>query len=95
MDVEITEHLARVAIDLRKRGDWATAIEVAATSGVAGRTTRHHLTRLVKVGVVELVEAFPGHRYRWSTAPSEKCEAFVVKLDAVIGALGLEAEERR
>lgn len=47
-----------------KRGEWLTSKQIAAETGISGRTVRHHLLRFVRFGIAEVTAFYPGHRYR-------------------------------
>ena len=76
---EISEHQVAVFEHL-KDGAWKTSAEVALATRIAGRTARHHLTKLVALGVLEEARIFPGHRYRLNGRPSARAAEFVKRL---------------
>ena len=64
---EISIHAVRVYTYLEACGQkWATAADVASGAQVAPRTARMYVKRLVDLGIADLAEVFPAHRYRVS-----------------------------
>lgn len=86
---EISLHETRVYLALRASGGWMTNSEVAAAAGVAGRTARAHTLRLVGLGVLDLAEVFPAHRYRLSEKAPRRNAAYVNRLEAAAAVFGL------
>lgn len=63
-DGQISLHLVKVWRFVKDRKDWFTAQDVKDATQVAERTSRNHITRLVKAGILESAPLFPEHRYR-------------------------------
>ncbi len=68
---EISIHAVRVYALLLDRvatqeHGWVTANEIAAGAEVAPRTARAYAKRFVDLGIADLAEVFPAHRYRLS-----------------------------
>ena len=79
---EISLHLVRVFESARTHSGWLTAKEIADRAGVAGRTARAHSAKLVALGIFDVAEVFPGHRYRLSELAEKRNKAFVQRLEA-------------
>ena len=45
-------------------GKWLTSKEIAEKANISGRTARMLNLRYAKLGISELVNVFPAHRYR-------------------------------
>ncbi len=69
---------------------WLTSKEVAKSSGVADRTARHHLLRLVKLGVLDQAEVFPAHRYRLSKFADKRNASYKIRLDQAAEVFGVD-----
>lgn len=80
---EVSVHLARIFLAIRC-GKWMTAKEVATIAVVDGATARGHLRRLVKQGLLDQAEVFPGHRYRMSSVAEKRNLAFVRRLEQAV-----------
>lgn len=89
----VSLHEAKVYLALKgKPGMWMTNKDVSAASGVAERTARMHTLRLVKLGVIEVAQVFPGNRYRWTDKPQRK-PTYLKKLTDAIAVFGLETKQ--
>jgi DNA-binding transcriptional ArsR family regulator len=70
---EISIHLCKVWMCLKQNPKWMTTREIGEkVEGVAIRTISMHLLYLVKSGLVDQIEVFPGHRYKMSEMPSKR-----------------------
>lgn len=88
---EVSVHEALVARALRNSGAWMTHHDIRAaitTMAVADRTVRHHVLRLVGLGLVDKAEVFPAHRYRWSEMAGKRNLAYLQRLDRAIEVFG-------
>jgi hypothetical protein len=79
---EVSIHRVRVFRFVRSTGRWVTAKEIAAASAVAERTARHHAFELVKLGLFDQAEVFPGHRYRLSAQAEKRNKAYLLRMSA-------------
>jgi len=87
---EISIHELSVWLALKRAGKWITNDELfAMVDGVRPRTVRTHTKKFVELGLVDLAEVFPGHRYRISEMASKRNKAYVLRLDAAIEQFGL------
>ena len=79
---EVSEHLCKVFMCVRSSNGWVTAKDVSAASGVAERTSRAHLSRLVKLGLFDQAETFPAHRYRMSTKAGKRNISMLQRIES-------------
>jgi len=91
----ISEHLCRVYVFVRERGDWTTAHEIAKSARVAPRTARAHALRLVKAGIFDLVAVFPGHHYRVASNAAQRNRGFMQRLEHAAAVFGHADSARR
>ena len=84
---EISIHMVRIVRVLRSSG-WMTVKGIATSASVARRTAAKHLLCLLKLGLIDQAEVFPGHRNRWSEMAGKRNAAFVERLDRAAVALG-------
>lgn len=77
---EVSEHEVRVYRALCGER-WLTTAEVSEVAKVAPRTARHHCKRLHDLGLVDMAEVFPGHRYRASAHAKKRNAAYVRRLE--------------
>jgi predicted transcriptional regulator len=83
---EISAHEVRLYQTLLS-SEWVTSKDAAHKSNVAARTARHHLRRLVELGICDLAEVFPAHRYRISKMASKRNKAYLLRLEYAMEAL--------
>lgn len=85
---EVSVHEVRVYKALTN--GWQTAKEIGdATKGVASRTVRAHLHRLVALGIADQAEVFPGHRYRRSVKAVQRNRSYVQRLELAAEVFGI------
>ncbi len=85
---EISRHEVLVYRVLAE-GGWVTTREIAETTGVAPRTARAHALKLVRLGIADQAEVFPGHRYRISEHASKRNRAYHDRIQRAGEALGI------
>ena len=78
---EVSLHLVKVYMFLKGRIDWVTSKDVAQGAHIAERTARHHLLKLVRLGIVDQAEVFPAHRYHLSRLAEKRNKSFVQRLE--------------
>jgi DNA-binding transcriptional ArsR family regulator len=78
---EVSRHQILVFRFLQQATVWVTAKDVAKATKVASRTARHHLLLLTKMGLVDVAEVFPGHRYRFSEKAGKRNAAYLQRLE--------------
>jgi len=87
---EISIHQARLFIAARGASEeWLTANQLAEKARVAPRTARQHAKRLVDLGILDMAEVFPGHRYKFNEIAEKRNKAYMLRLERAIEALGL------
>lgn len=87
---EVSAHEVRVWRYLQsKQGEWSDTAEVAAHANVARRTAGNHLKRLTTLGLVDMAEVFPSHRYRVAEKADKRNIAYVQRLERAADALGI------
>jgi len=79
---EISQHEVKVYRALfNQRGEWLSSRDIERlVSGVAPRTIRHHVKKLVDNGLADVAELFPGHRYRWSEKAERRNKSYLLRL---------------
>jgi predicted ArsR family transcriptional regulator len=86
---EVSVHEARVYLALLAGDRWLTANDVAEQASVAPRTARAHCLKLVRLGLVDQVETFPAHRYRWSEKGSKRNRGYLQRLEQAVSVFGI------
>ena len=87
---EITKHEVKVYRVISQNPEkWFSNQEIAdRLNGVSGRTIRLHTKRFVQLGLVDLAEVFPRHKYRWSAKADKRNYSYLSRLkqaDEVFG----------
>ena len=84
---EVSLHEVLVWRGLDKK--WRTHKEIFKKIGgkVAERTVRAHTQKLVALGLIEVVEVFPGHRYRIKATST--VSDYIKRLEAAAEAFGV------
>lgn len=78
---EISEHEVRIYRTLKKEPErWMTHAEIEKSSGVCARTVRQHTLKLVRLGLLDMVELFPRHRYRFSEKGHRRNKSYAQRL---------------
>lgn len=77
----ISEHLYRIYVFVRDAKTWVTNKDIETGAKVSGRTARAHSLRLVKAGVFDQAEIFPGHRYRVTAKADKRSRGYVQRLE--------------
>ena len=78
---EISVHQVRIYVALKDANAWMTNKQIAELAGVAERTARQLTFNLVKLGVLDLAEVFPAHKYRMSEKASKRNASYVNRLE--------------
>jgi DNA-binding transcriptional ArsR family regulator len=87
---EVSVHQAKLYMVARKNPSrWFTTRELAEASGIAIRTASMHASRLVKLGVLEVRELFPGHRFRLAQTATKGAKPHATRLDEAVEIFGL------
>ncbi len=87
---EVSSHEVRLYRAAKASGaTWLTSQDLAQAAGVASRTARAHAAKLVKLGILDLAEVFPAHRYRFSDKADKRNQAYIHRLDKAAEVFGL------
>ena len=81
---EVSFNQVRVYSHLKTTGAWMTNREIAATLKISLRNASLHTQTLVKLGIFDQAEVFPGHRYRYSTKAKKRNLAYVQRLEEAV-----------
>lgn len=90
--VTISHHEALVAAALAgSPDDWTAHPDLyeRLAGQVSPRTVRHHVKRLVDLGLVDVIRTFPLHRYRWSDHANVRNHAYLTRLYEAASAMGI------
>lgn len=78
---EISLHQLKAFNFVRECNRWVTAAEIASNAGIAPRTARLHALKLTNLGIFDIAEVFPAHRYRFSEKARKRNKAFMLRLE--------------
>ena len=79
---EISIHETRAFAALVNNKDrWITSNDLAGESLIAQRTARAFLLKFTKLGIVDLAEVFPAHRYRLAEKAGKRNAGYVGRLE--------------
>lgn len=88
---EVSLHQLKVYQIIRQTDGWTTASEVIKKiEGVASRTVRAHIFKMVKIGILDQAEVFPEHRYRLSKFADKRNKAYSQRLEQAAEVFGLK-----
>lgn len=68
---------------------WVSNRDVAQMTGVAERTVRMHTLRLVNLGILDMAEVFPAHRFRLAKMADKRNKGYVTRLENACEVFGL------
>lgn len=79
---EISLHEIKIYRALHDRPEqWLTNDEILQLVGdMSGRTVRAKTSKFVALGMVDVAEVFPAHRYRWSKKAKQRNAAYLQRL---------------
>jgi hypothetical protein len=78
---EVSIQEVQVYHALATHKQWLTNKEIAKLSGVASeRTVRFQTRKLVQLGLIDIAEVFPGHRFKWSEKGEKRNQAYALRL---------------
>jgi DNA-binding IclR family transcriptional regulator len=86
---EVSVHEVRAYLALKGAAGWLTSLALAGAADIAPRTARAHVLKLVRLGLVDQAELFPGHRYRLSEMAGKRNAAYVQRLEQAAEVFGL------
>lgn len=89
---EISQHEVLVYQTLAL-GKWLSNREISQVSGVLLRTVRAHTLKLVRLGIADQAEIFPGHRYRISEYASSRNRGYLDRILRAAEVLGIDLSE--
>lgn len=82
---EISLHLVRIWEFFKSnKARWASNQEIQSTVKFSPRTVRMHTLYLVRSGLIDQQEVFPGHRYRLSDVADKRNKNFFERLEKAI-----------
>lgn len=86
---EVSMHEVKVYRALEQAPAWVTSREIATVASIAPRTARSHALKLVRLGLVDVAEVFPGHMYRLSAKASKRNAGYLDRLKRAAEVFGL------
>jgi hypothetical protein len=90
---EISVHEARAFVAfLRNRTRWITSKDLAREAAIAERTARAFCTKFVRLGLLDLAEVFPAHKYQIAAKASKRNAAYLGRLQKACEVFGLTTE---
>ena len=69
-------------------GQWLTSQEIAERADIDQRTARAHAKKLSGLRILEVIELYPGYRYRLSTK-NDRDRAHIERLNRAAEAFGI------
>jgi DNA-binding IclR family transcriptional regulator len=85
---EVSQHEIRVFKSL-STDRWLTTKQIAEAAEVAPRTARAHALKLVRLGILDQAEVFPGYRYRLSKHAARRNRAYFDRIKRAADILGI------
>jgi hypothetical protein len=87
---EISHHECRFFVVLKKNKDkWMSHKELATEAKISERTARAYTLKFVKLGLLDVAEVFPAHRYRYAEKASKRNTGYVDRLERVCEVFGI------
>ncbi len=77
---EVSIQEAKFFVAIQQNAEWSTSRELAEKAGIADRTARAHALKLVRLGLLDVAEVFPAHRYRLSEKANKRNAAYLLRL---------------
>lgn len=82
---EVSEHEVRFYLAAKEiKQEWATSKDLAEKANIAGRTARAYAKKYVSLGLFDVAEVFPAHRYRLSGMAKKRNAAYVGRLEKAV-----------
>lgn len=88
-NAEVSRHQVAMYLFVKESKTWVTAKDIAEGSGVCGSSARHGAKKFVDMGIFDLAEVFPGHRYRLSTNAHRRNRAMIIRLETAVEVFGM------
>lgn len=91
---EISQHEVEVYRVLRLNPTlWMTNIVIAERApAISPRTVRAKTAKFVALGLIDVAEVFPGHRYRLSDKGRQRNAAYLTRLENAASVFGIELD---
>lgn len=86
---EISDKEAKFFLALKKATGWTTAKELSVEAGCSERTGRMYALKFVRLGLADLAEVFPAHRYKFAEKAQRRNAAYVQRMEQVVEVFGL------
>lgn len=77
---EISLHQLRIFECVRNAGGWVGIKDIVIATNSARKTVDNHCRRFVKLGVFDLAEVWPGHRFRVAETAEKRNAAIMERL---------------
>lgn len=76
----------------KNAGRWFSINELKPTLGdkMVPRTIRNHANKLASLGILDMAEVFPGHRFRLSEKASKRNAGYLQRLQVAAEVLGVQ-----
>jgi hypothetical protein len=84
--------IQEIKIFLALSKEWKTNKEISKLSGVPERTVRMHTHWFVCLGISDLAEVFPGHRFRLSEKADKRNFSYFNRLEHAQTVFGISAK---
>lgn len=85
---EISIHEVKVFLAL-KDAKWKTNKELSEETKIPNRTVTFKTKKFVDLGICDLAEVFPGHRYRLADKASKRNSSYMKRLEQAQQVFGL------
>lgn len=79
---EISFHLIKIWRYVKQKQKWVSHQQISEEANVNERTVRAHIRYLVSAGLVDKMEMFPQHRYRYSEMGEKRNKTFCDRLES-------------
>lgn len=80
-EISIQEAKFYATIKNISKDRWVTAREVKDMAEIGGSSSRIYALKLTKLGILDLAEVWPAHRYRVSDKASKRNKAYLQRLE--------------
>jgi hypothetical protein len=85
---EVSLHQLRIFEFVRDAGRWVSLKDIVAGTAAARKTADVHCRRFVNLGIFDLAEVWPGHRYRLSELAEKRKAAIIERMRKAREAFG-------
>lgn len=87
---EVSIHEVRFHQSAKSRSNWFTAKDIAKNAAIAERTARNFCFKWVQLGLLDVAEVFPSHRYRLSPKANKRNAAYLLRLQRAADVFGVK-----